>query len=1573
MTTMPGDGRRGWRQAVVRARWLRGAVSRRLRPYFFARWYVVHAAPQRWAWLLPKWRYYAWAWRTGRSPCPLFDSAWYLEVHPDVATADAEPLTHYVNHGWREGRPPHPLFDGEWYRARYQDVAASGVEPLRHYLEHGWREGRWPHPAFDAERYLREYPDVAAAGLDPLRHYLMHGWREGRRPHALFDPAYYRQQLPTASSSEEPYGHFLTAGWRQRRNPSVLFDLGQYARCFPDHDWASTNPFIHFVEGLVAAGSLADADWSALAAPFKSAADGPAGPQRPTSEPAAEADEPAGARRPTGGRAPAGAAAPDVEPVADATGAVNLSALFDAVWYRAQYPDVAAAAMDPLTHYVHNGGRELRQPHPLFDAAWYYQRNPDVAAADMNPLLHYLTHGWHEGRQPHPAFDGERYRRLNPDVAAAGLEPLTHYLTEGWREGRRPHALFDPVWYVDTNPDVGATGEEPYTHFLIHGWRQGRCPSRMLDPRRYAAARLDEDWGQTNPFLHLVAAPAARACETDADWVALAAPYRVAARAVRGGHTRLIAMYLPQYHRVPENDAWWGDGFTEWTNVRRGEPMFVGHCQPQKPHPDVGYYDLADAGVLARQADMARRYGIHGFCFYHYWFNGRRLLDAPVNRMLQSGEPDFPFCLCWANENWTRTWDGLEQEILVEQIHRPENDARFIRELIPALADRRYIRVEGRPLLLVYRPALLEDPAATLHTWRAVAAAEGLPGLHVAAVHSFDTADPGRVGFDAAVQFPPLLIPAPEYRADPPLDVRDDFHGHLLDYREAIRHSLTRPWPHYTLYRGVMPGWDNTARRMTQATVWVGASAAAYGAWLRAAVYVTERTLPAERRWVFINAWNEWAEGAHLEPDQDQGYSHLEATANALRTATGKVTAAVPGGTGPTVSAAWKEQIRILVISHDAALAGAQMVTLRTLRQWKRLGLAHVRVVCVAGGPLRRAFARLYPTTVLTDQARLEDRRRTVLAAAQWGDNRASVVYSSTVVNGPILAWLAPLRLPVVTHAHELQDAIDRWAPDRIMAATLAHTDAFIAAAPGIAANLVARHGVDPGCVSVIAAHVECDRRGAEPPDADALRRDCGAADGDVIVIGCGSTDWRKGADLFCQIAARALQAQPRLRFLWLGGQADFGSHQPDWPTIQARTRFLGTRENASEYFAMGDIFLLPSRSDPMPLVALEAARSGLPIVCFAGAGDIPQALGPDATRTVALADVAAAADELVALANQPAARQHSGRRGRQRVHEGHASETAATTTLLTLAACAGAPLQKAVVAAARPLVSVVVPNYNHQRFLAQRLDSIRAQGVADLEIILLDDASSDGSQALLDAFCRDEPRARLIRSPRNSGSTFRQWVRGIRQARGQFIWIAESDDAAEPSLLETLLEAMGDADDIALAYCQSRMIDACGRNLGQPLAWTADVSPERWLAPYRTDGRRELAEALVHKNTIPNVSAVLLRAQSELAQLVDTDMRLCGDWMLYTRLCGRGGVAFVPEPLNLWRQGTSTARSAPAGELEWREGQQVVREAAGLLELGAAEVDACLARFRQRCDAWSRASAPRPTGDPAASTREEG
>jgi lipopolysaccharide biosynthesis protein len=363
---------------------------------------------------------------------------------------------------------------------------------------------------------------------------------------------------------------------------------------------------------------------------------------------------------------------------------------------------------------------------------------------------------------------------------------------------------------------------------------------------------------------------------------------------------RTIAFHLPQFHPIPENDEWWGKGFTEWISVVKTTPRFPGHYQPHLP-ADLGFYDLRLPEARQAQAELAGSYGIHGFCYYHYWFHGRQVLERPVNEICKSGEPKFPFCLCWANENWTRRWDGLEDQVLLEQRYSPEDDLAHIRYLIPMFFDPRYIRVGDCPVFLVYRAARLPEPVRTAETWRREAERAGLKGLFLVRVESFsdDRGDPREIGFDCGLDFQPQglqIWPPRIYRRkwwhirrigthDPGLR-----ENNAVDYGALAKNALSAPVPTYPRIPCVCPGWDNSPRRTQGATILVNSTPEAYERWLReivdrrkASLKLVDSLSSIEREsLVFINAWNEWAEGNHLEPCERWGRRYLEATQRAL-------------------------------------------------------------------------------------------------------------------------------------------------------------------------------------------------------------------------------------------------------------------------------------------------------------------------------------------------------------------------------------------------------------------------------------------------------------------------------------------------------------------------------------------------------------------------------------------------------------------------------------------------------------------------------------------------------------------
>lgn len=337
---------------------------------------------------------------------------------------------------------------------------------------------------------------------------------------------------------------------------------------------------------------------------------------------------------------------------------------------------------------------------------------------------------------------------------------------------------------------------------------------------------------------------------------------------------KVISFYLPQFHQIEENDAWWGEGFTEWVNVRRARPQFVGHAHPRVPV--TGEYDLSEYGVLAAQCEQARQYGIDAFCIYFYWFDGKRLLERPLEQYRQDATL-LPYCISWANESWNRRWDGKEHEVLMPQTY-PAGFAEDVFEAwCPHFAAPHYLRHQGKPVVMLHRADLVPELADAVREWRRLAHENGLPGLYLVGAETKAGLDPRPLGLDAVAEFPPVGANTLRTAQLRPLrGVEPSFRGRLLSYDRLVRRYTSRATPDFVRHRGVSPMWDNTARRGRNATVFVGSTPGRFREWVRAAL-ADERRLRGQDGLVFINAWNEWAEGAYLEPDTEHGDAYLRA------------------------------------------------------------------------------------------------------------------------------------------------------------------------------------------------------------------------------------------------------------------------------------------------------------------------------------------------------------------------------------------------------------------------------------------------------------------------------------------------------------------------------------------------------------------------------------------------------------------------------------------------------------------------------------------------------------------------
>ncbi|MDR3417065.1 MAG: glycoside hydrolase family 99-like domain-containing protein [Nevskia sp.] len=907
------------------------------------------------------------------------------------------------------------------------------------------------------------------------------------------------------------------------------------------------------------------------------------------------------------------------------------SGLFDQAFYRASYADVARSGLDVFEHFVRIGLQEGRRPNFYFDPPWYLARYPEIRQAGMHPVLHYVTAGDAQGRQPSPLFDPGWYRArygFGREVPA-----LAHYLANRSNCRFAPIPEFDVDFYARENPDVVAAGVDPFEHFLVAGVREGRKPSAGFNAEYYTRRYLGGD-RQQHPFLHFLAHKheAGVYGQPPDDDASIPAEVRRYSRpspdfeevrplpASAPRRAKVLAYYLPQFHACPENDAWWGKGFTEWTNVARGLPRFKGHYQPRVPR-DLGFYNLEDPAVLRRQAEMAKGAGIAGFVFYFYWFNGKRLLDKPVNLFLDHGI-DMPFCLLWANENWTRRWDGRDNEVLVAQDYHPQHDEELIQEFSRHFRDPRYIRVQGRPLLIVYRAGIIPDVARTLQRWRGIFRERFAQDPLLVMAQSFEDENAAAFGFDGAVEFPPHKLVRRVGAINAELEYLDlALESKVVSYDDMVRASLEEAPPPFPLIKTAVPGWDNDARRQGRGLSVARSTPAKYETWLSALVERARQTPFFGEPLVCVNAWNEWCEAAYLEPDVHYGAAYLNATARAI--------------SGVSRSAAGK---RLLLIGHDAFRAGAQDLLLELGREWQERCGIEVAFVLLGGGAHEDEYRRVAPLTIATDEATLD-------ACLKTSFERG---YTSAVVNSCAAARVIP-RL----------DAIG------------ARTTLLVHELPGILRDkkLVAgaRAGVAQAGNIVFPAAVVRDRTCAElglPLDprvhivptgmlrriaaglgagGDAVRQELGIKPGERLVIGVGYADLRKGFDLFLQLwrIMRTLDAGGACHFCWVG---DLDPEFALWlereiagAKASGSFHMHGYRGDLARFYDAADAFVLTSREDPFAQVALLAIAAGLPVFAFEGSGGIPELLRDyPLGRVIAFGDVPQMAATLAADLRTP-------------------------------------------------------------------------------------------------------------------------------------------------------------------------------------------------------------------------------------------------------------------------------------------------------------------------------------------------
>jgi ADP-heptose:LPS heptosyltransferase len=467
-------------------------------------------------------------------------------------------------------------------------------------------------------------------------------------------------------------------------------------------------------------------------------------------------------------------------------------------------------------------------------------------------------------------FDAAWYSLNHPETLGGDVNPLDHFIGYGGHLGFAPGPSFDCAAYLKEHPDVAAAGVNPLMHYLDAGQREGR-----------AVWVTTADYDSPSEIVSGALMPLPPIPD-------LAIPENEIPRA--------FAFYLPQFHPIPENNLGHRMGFTEWDNVIKATPLFQGHYQPRVPG-ELGYYDLRAPEVLRDQVALAIEHGISGFCFYYYYFAGKKILNKPISNFIES-DLDFPFFMLWANENWSRRWDGGDHEVIIAQEHSREDDLAFICDIANLFSDKRYVKINGKPILMVYKIHLFPNILETVELWRTEIVKLGFPGIYLVMVDDWtsDPVNPRQFGFDASYEIPSNVVPEEvlAHKDDAP-GLVEDFQGRIVDYRKFAQFHMGRPFPEYKRFRTVMLPWDNTPRYAARSMVQINTGGDAYTKWLTEALLDTYNRYEPDERIVFVHSWNEWCEGTYLEPDGKYGRRYLLETRDAVADARAAITLDQPG------------------------------------------------------------------------------------------------------------------------------------------------------------------------------------------------------------------------------------------------------------------------------------------------------------------------------------------------------------------------------------------------------------------------------------------------------------------------------------------------------------------------------------------------------------------------------------------------------------------------------------------------------------------------------------------------------
>ena len=1082
-------------------------------------------------------------------------------------------------------------------------------------------------------------------------------------------------------------------------------------------------------------------------------------------------------------------------------------------------------------------------------------------------------------------FDKDFYVRSYPDVINSGLNPIRHYLLYGGLEGRNPSDLFDSSSYLIYNPGVAQSGVNPLVHFLLHG--NGKNETGEIDYKKFSEgylSRLDNPqfwpYGENVSSGSLVDAEIQMIKKSgyfDADYY-----LRVNADVKASG----IAPEFHFYH-------------FGWKEGRNPGPLF-----------ETFYY-------LSTYADV-KDMGVNPLIHYIKFGEAEGRLPKPF-------EYDESQCIAEAD---------ITDADMIEPIEKPIKIAVVCHLFHKELADEFMMYFRRIPYPCDFYITTSEQSLSYLEEYFGQKMKD--VNINIRAVPNLgrDVA-PFLSMFSDCLRNYDLVCKVHSKKSSHNKELegwRTYLLENLLGSRKIIKRIITAfeaderlgivwplPFP-YLKYLGIHLGWGPALSREKNRQ--------------NAMLYFSDLQPPALDEPFHFPVGNMfWFRPLALSYFNTLKFSQKDfevesgdidgALSHTIERMMGKM-AEMAGYKHKTVffprEVVHSEREsgidfragsrKILFIAHDLFRAGAEMILLHILNWLKRHTAYELTVVAIKkgndGGKMLTEYRRA-AKVILLDEMLAHHREQEAFDMIKGLTGNVDLIYGNTILSATVYRWLVGFGAPVITHIHELEESIKIYATPEIRNQMKKTTATYIACSLPVYNNLMVNHGLEPAILHQVDEFI---RPGFfEPADKIHHRQMYGLPTDKAIIWGCGTIYWRKGTDLFIETAG-ILKNMGIVDFVfcWIGSN-HWNNEMADWGEWQMQEKriselqledivlFTGEKENPKEYFKAGDMFYLPSREDPYPLVCLEAAECELPVICFADAGGMPAFVEEDAGYIVPYLDIMKAAEAIGQLISDKETRIKKGKAARNKMLARHTDDIAVPQILKICHAA----MKTA------PAVSVIVPVFNQAPFLRNRLDSILKQQFRDVEIIILDDASTDNSLEVASEYL-SHPALRIIGNETNSGSPLRQWQKGIEMARGALVWIAEGDDYASHDFLSSLIPAFNNLA-VMMAYCASHCVDENDVVSNEHYLRSGHYDGlgfprERWQNDYITDGRQEIENALAVRNIIPNVSAVLFRRSvfDHLDFSGISGLKTTGDWKLYLSVLKKGSLAYFHQHLNFHR-----------------------------------------------------------------------